>query len=521
MARLRAFRSIAARLTLGFAGLLIVVVVVAGLGELSSRSVAIKMAQVTGLNADKTRLANEMLGSVSALGIFSRSVVMLDAVDQARANEQSQRFAEKWTEYQEQEARLTELLQQGQVDADEQKLLAEIVAISQKTGPELQEAVNLALDGDAVSANMTLMVRVYPGEQAWSQKLTELVEHQYARNEKAKVEAAAVQARSRFIGGVIVVVALLVGSLGAWRIVLSVVKPVGRAMVVAERIAAGDLSSKIIVQSEDETGRLLDAVAVMQDKLKALVGQIQQGAVMIEASTSEVAGATMDLSNRTETAAHSLQEAVNDLAELNVAVERSASSANEANQRAESASHKATRSGDVIQRVVDRMEDINTSSRRISDIIGVIDGIAFQTNILALNAAVEAARAGEQGRGFAVVAGEVRTLAQRSASAAKEIKGLITASGQHVSSGSALVSQAGAIISEMVTAVQEVSDIVRQIADTTTEQNARIGRIVQAVGLLDATMQQNAAMVEESAAATQNVREQAISLAEQVGNFKL
>jgi methyl-accepting chemotaxis protein len=521
MFRIRLSQSIAARLVLGFAGLLVVIVVVAGLGELSFRAVALKIEQVTGINADKTRLAMEMRASVDAMSIFSRSVVMLDAVDQARANEQSQRFVQTMTRYLEQEKRLSSLLQQGQVDPEEKRLLNEVIEIRKRTGPELQGAVSQALDGDAVSANMTLMVRVNSGELAWNQKLNELVALQYQRNAAATGSAKDVQARARMLGAAFVAVALLFGSLVAWRIIVSVVKPISRAMEVTERIAAGDLTSKIEVYSQDETGRLLEAVAGMQLKLRSLVGQIQQSARMIESSASEVAGATMDLSNRTEIAAQSLQAASSDLTELNDAVKHSASSASVANQLVVSASDTAARSGDVIQRLVDCMGDISSSAHRISDIIGVIDEIAAQTNILALNAAVEAARAGEAGRGFAVVAAEVRTLAQRSAHAAAEVKDLITASAQHVSAGSELVSQSGSIISEMVMAVRKVSDIVGQVSGTSAEQCERIDRIVQAVGTLDSTMQQNAAMVEESAAATQNVEQLAVSLTAQVVTFKL
>lgn len=521
MLMMRPFQSISTRLIGGFAGLLMVLVVVAVLGDVSARQVAREMEGVTGINADKTRLANEMLASVSALGIASRSVVMLDAVDQARAVLQSQWFVGALAAYRQQESELVGLLERHPADPEESRLLAEIVDISQRTGPQFEEAIQQALDGDPVSANMTLMVRVNPGERAWSDTLSRFVNLQYERNAMATASVRAIQSRSRLLGITFVVIALWVGALVAWRTVTSVVQPVGRAMRVTERIASGDLTSRIDVRSHDETGRLLDAVSVMQSKLRALVGQIQQGVTQIESSTSEVAGATTDLSNRTEMAAHHLQEASSALSDLNQSVEDSTTSAQEAHRLVGSASDTAARSGTVIQHVMNRMEDIRASAHRIADIIGVIDGIAFQTNILALNAAVEAARAGEQGRGFAVVADEVRTLAQRSAHAAKEIKGLILSSGQHVSAGNTLVSEAGAIISELVRAVQEVSAIVSQMAQTTAEQSQRIGRVVQVVATLDATMQQNAAMVEQSAAATQNVREQATALANQVGSFRL
>lgn len=521
MIRARLLQSISSRLAFGFGTVLVLLVALAVLGQYSSRSVASKMAEVTGLNADKTRLANAMLTSVSAMGIYSRSVVMLDQVDAARSTEQSKKFLETLALYQKQESELAALVRSGEADAAEQQLLQQVIDISKKTGPELKQAVEQSLDGDSVAANMTLMVRVNPGELAWNQKLAELVALQYSRNETATAAAEAVQSQSLATGAVLVLVALALGALIAWRITASIVVPIGRAVVVAERIAAGDLTSEIEVRVPDETGRLLEAIASMQDRLRELVGHIKKSSQVIEVSTEEVAGATLDLSRRTENASHNLQSAAANLEDLNRAIEHSAHSARDANRLATVASQTATHSGEVVQRVVQRMDDISASSRRISDIISVIDGIAFQTNILALNAAVEAARAGEQGRGFAVVASEVRSLAGRAAASAKEIKSLITASTEHVEAGNELVTQAGRIISDMVKSVQEVSTIVGEIASTVGEQSGRIGSIAHAVTDLDTTLQQNAAMVEESAAASENLKEQAVSLAHQVRSFHL
>jgi methyl-accepting chemotaxis protein len=521
MAIIRIHKSISARLAFGFGAILALLVAVALLGQYSSRTVAAKMQEVTGTNAEKTSLANAMLASVGAMGISSRSVVMLDAVDQARSKEQSQRFFQTLALYRKQETELVQQLRVGQVDPAEQQLLQQITDISKNTGPQLQQAVEQTLDGDSVAANMTLMVRVNPGEIVWNQKLAELVSLQHTRNEKATAAAQDVQTKALGTGAAIVIVALALGVFIAWRITRSIVQPVRRAVLVAERIAAGDLTSEIEVRVHDETGRLLEAIASMQGKLRELVGHISKSAQVIEVSTEEVAGATQDLSRRTETASQNLQSAAAHLGDLNTVIEHSAKSALHAKHLAATASQTATRSGDVVHRVVQRMEDISGSSRRISDIISVIDGIAFQTNILALNAAVEAARAGEQGRGFAVVASEVRSLAGRAAASAKEIKGLISASSEHVEAGRELVAQAGDIISEMVQSVQLVSTIVGDIATTTGEQSGRIGSIANAVTELDTTLQQNAAMVEESASASENLKEQAVSLARKVRSFHL
>ncbi len=514
-------RSISARLTLGFGGILILLIAVAAVGQISAKAVQKRMQEITGVNATKTKLANAMLASVNALGIQSRSVVMLDAVDAARSKEQSKQLDESLKRYAAQEKELSALVQTGDTTPAEQTLMQEIEAIAKKTGPELQQAATQALDGDAVAANMTVMVRANPGELAWNQKLAGMVELQYARSQEATQLAEQTQAQALVTGGVLVAVALALGALIAWRITLSITSPIGRAVVVAERIAGGDLTSVVEVRINDETGRLLEAIATMQEKLRQLVSDISVTANNIESSSAEVASATLDLSQRTEVASHNLQSAAGNLENLNGTVEHSAESARNANRLAAAASETATRSGEVVGKVVQRMDDISASSRKIADIISVIDGIAFQTNILALNAAVEAARAGEQGRGFAVVASEVRSLAGRAAASAKEIKALISNSTEQVEAGTALVAQAGHIIQDMVQSVKDVSTIVGEIAVATGEQSGRIGSISHAVTQLDDTLQQNAAMVEESAAASENLKDQARNLTHIVSTFRL
>ena len=514
-------RSISTRLTLGFGGILVLLIAVAVVGQISANAVQKNMREITGVNATKTKLANSMLASVNALSIQSRSVVMLDAVDAARSKEQSKQLNESLKLYAAQEKELSALVQADNTNAAEKSLMLEIEAIAKKTGPELQQAATEALDGDAVSANMTVMVRANPGELAWNKKLAGMVELQYARSHEATQLAERTQSNALVTGGVLVAIALVLGAFIAWRITLSITAPIGRAMVLAERIAAGDLTSAVEVRINDETGRLLEAIATMQDKLRQLVGNISETANNIESSSSEVASATLDLSQRTELASHSLQSAAGNLENLNGTVEHSAESARNANRLANAASDTAIRSGEVVNKVVQRMDDISASSRKIADIISVIDGIAFQTNILALNAAVEAARAGEQGRGFAVVASEVRNLAGRAAASAKEIKILIGNSTEQVEAGTALVGQAGQIIQEMVQSVKDVSTIVGEIAVATGEQSGRIGSISHAVTQLDDTLQQNAAMVEESAAASENLKEQARNLTHIVSTFRL
>jgi methyl-accepting chemotaxis protein len=300
----------------------------------------------------------------------------------------------------------------------------------------------------------------------------------------------------------------------------SIVRPVRVAEKAADRIAAGDLTGVYRVQGDDEAAHLVSALGRMQDSLKRIVTDIRHSTDSIQVASTQVATGNQDLSARTEQTAGSLQQAASSMDELTTTVRHSAEAAEQANGLAASASQAATRGGTVVSQVVSTMDDIHTSSRKIADIIGVIDGIAFQTNILALNAAVEAARAGEQGRGFAVVAGEVRSLAQRSAEAAREIKALIGASVEKVESGARLVQDAGTTMEEIVAAVRRVSDVMGEITSASAEQAGGIQQVNVAVTQVDRMTQQNAALVEESAAAAHSMREQAGRLAQTVEQFR-
>ncbi|MRW93642.1 HAMP domain-containing protein [Duganella sp. FT80W] len=301
----------------------------------------------------------------------------------------------------------------------------------------------------------------------------------------------------------------------------AITQPINEAVRVAQTVASGDLTSRIEVATSEETGQLLGALKEMNDSLIRIVGQVRTGTDTIATASQQIASGNLDLSQRTEEQASSLEETASSMEELTSTVRQNADNARQANTLAASASGVAQRGGDVVSRVVETMDSINASSAKIVDIIAVIDGIAFQTNILALNAAVEAARAGEQGRGFAVVAGEVRTLAHRSAAAAKEIKELINNSVEQVGAGSKLVEEAGSTMGEIVTSVQRVTDIMGEISMATQEQSTGIDQINMAVGQMDTVTQQNAALVEEAAAAAASLQEQAAQLAEVVSVFRM
>ncbi|MCD0423381.1 methyl-accepting chemotaxis protein [Rubrivivax sp. JA1024] len=308
-------------------------------------------------------------------------------------------------------------------------------------------------------------------------------------------------------------VALLVGR--------SIVRPLHEAVAFAETVAAGDLSGRIAVTRHDEAGQLLAALQRMNDNLAGLVGHVRAGCESIAAGSTQIAGGTADLSRRTESQASSLQQTAASMEQLAGTVAQNAATARQANEAAATAGSTAGRGGEAIERAVRTMEDVSTSSRRIAEIIGVIDGIAFQTNILALNAAVEAARAGAQGRGFAVVASEVRSLAQRCTTAAREIKSLIGASVETVDSGVRLVGDAGAAMHEVVAEVQNVARLMAQISAASAEQTQGIGQVNDAVADLDRATQENSALVEENAAATDSLRQQAGKLVEVASRFRL
>jgi methyl-accepting chemotaxis protein len=337
-------------------------------------------------------------------------------------------------------------------------------------------------------------------------------------------DSAALQAANRealwWLGG-LSAAALVAGALLAAAITRSVTRPVHRAMEATERIAAGELYHEIRVDRGDELGRLLGSLAQMQARLREMLAAVHEASGGIDHASHEIASGNADLSARTESAASNLQQTASSMEQLTGTVRQSAEAASTANQLAGSAAQIAQRGGEVVAQVVSKMHEIDAGSKRIADIIGVIDGIAFQTNILALNAAVEAARAGEQGRGFAVVAGEVRSLAQRSAEAAKEIKALIGASVDNVEAGARLVGDAGGTMNEIVASVRRVSDIIGEIAASAGEQSAGISQVNTAVTQLDQMTQQNAALVEQSSAAAESLKEQAQRLAGLMSQFKL
>ena len=360
-----------------------------------------------------------------------------------------------------------------------------------------------------------------PSSKAYIEALNGFVQVQEQRRDAATAQAAETRRRATLTGLVSAIVVFAAGILLAALLVRSITRPLARAVAAAGAIADGDLTQQITVDRKDELGQLLQALSAMAGRLRGVVTEVRHGVDSVSTASNEIATGNQDLSARTEQTAANLEETAASMEELTSTVTQSADTAQQANQLAAGAAKAATHGGEVVAQVVQSMQQISESSRKIADIIGVIDGIAFQTNILALNAAVEAARAGEQGRGFAVVAGEVRSLAGRSAEAAKEIKTLINASVETVETGSAQVSQAGKAMDEIVGGVRRMTDLMGEIAAAAHEQRDGIGQVNQAVTNLDQMTQQNAALVEESAAAASALRDQAQRLAEVVSVFNV
>jgi methyl-accepting chemotaxis protein len=408
------------------------------------------------------------------------------------------------------------------VDSDKGKaLLAAIAERREAYVGARKEVLAQIAGGNAAGAQTLLNDKMMPAADAYTAAIAALVKYQDERVDTANASMAAHVRNTELMLLAAAVAAVLAGLGFAIAITRSVTRPLAATTAAAERMAGGDMSQPLAVEGQDEVAELQQALSRMQQALAGLVGEVRASTESIATASAQIATGNQDLSTRTEQTASNLQQAASSLEELTGTVGQTADSARTANQLAASASGAAQRGGEVVSQVVSTMADIQAASRRIADIIGTIDGIAFQTNILALNAAVEAARAGEQGRGFAVVAGEVRTLAQRSAEAAREIKSLIGASVEKVDTGTRLVGEAGGAMEEIVSGVRRVTDVIGEISAATTEQSGGLRQVNEAVAQLDQMTQQNAALVEESAAAAHSMAEQSRRLTQVVGRFKV
>jgi len=502
------------RLGLGFLSVLVLLLAVTALGWSGLRATQAATERVIHLehlaSVTEEWAAGTTLNISRALAVAkSRADPEVDAYFKPLIAQTSTRISE-----------LQKTLEAEITSAEGKALLAKISTVRGEYIAVRKTFFDALKTGDLVAANQILASQVLPAADRYSGAQNEMLAAQRSLVQAAMTDSAHTVSRNVTWLVTLAALAVVVASLLAWRITRSVTVPVHQAVAIASAVADGNLSVPVQTNRKDELGDLLNALGAMKGSLIQTVGQVRSATDSINTASVEIASGNQDLSARTEQAASNLQETAASMEQLTSTVRQSADAARQANQLAASAAEIAVRGGEVVGQVVTTMDEINHSSKKISDIIGVIDGIAFQTNILALNAAVEAARAGEQGRGFAVVAGEVRNLAQRSAQAAKEIKGLIGASVDKVETGSRLVADAGQTMSEIVGSVQRVSDIIGEITAAAGEQSDGIGQVNVAVTQLDQMTQQNAALVEESAAAAESLKDQARRLAGVVQIFR-
>ncbi|MDN5503794.1 MAG: methyl-accepting chemotaxis protein [Comamonas sp.] len=501
---------------LGTFGILVVLLVVV---------VAMALLQLRSMRSSAETITGNALPSVEVINTLNTDLARTRLLELRHVNnDEAAYMAQVETQFEQLQTHLAEakkLYEPLIITAEERELYTQFLRERERYVALNKQLFEASRSGDKERAKQLLggeSLKLYDASSATLQKLIKF-NSDVARGETLASEGVYERAVSLLIVAAAVAVLVALGA-GLW-LVRSIRAPLEQAVQAADRVANGDLSGVIRVEREDETGRLLSALQRMQSSLVQTVRSVRQNAEGVASASSQIASGNADLSGRTEEQASALEQTAASMEQLGSTVRQNADNARAANQMAVNASQVAAQGGAVVAEVVETMKGINNSSQQIADIITVIDSIAFQTNILALNAAVEAARAGEQGRGFAVVAGEVRTLAQRSAEAAKEIKALISTSVQRVEQGTQLVDKAGATMADIVSAISRVTDLMAEISAASQEQSQGVAQVGEAVTQMDQTTQQNAALVQESAAAAGALRKQAQDLVQAVAVFQL
>jgi methyl-accepting chemotaxis protein len=509
------------RLGLGFALVLVLLVMVTVVGLLRMAQIQNRLDHVVSVNNVVTRLVVDMRNNVSERVTSLRTLTLM--TDPADMEPELNRFKEQTAKYDALQQKLAEKFAL-EASTEEKALLAQVKDAQGVAMPAIAKASELYLANNAMEATRVMVKEIRPAQKKWLEALDQLGAMEDKQNTQAQVDAEAAFVSARSFMLILLALAVGLGVAAAYVITRGLLKQLGGepgyTARIAGSIAEGDLSIAINTKTSDR-GSLLVEMKQMRNSLVDIVSQVRRGTQTITTASREIGAGNVDLSARTELQASSLEKTASAMEELTSTVKQNADNAREANQLAAAASNVARKGGEVVSQVVGTMGEINSSAGKIADIIGVIDGIALQTNILALNAAVEAARAGEQGRGFAVVASEVRNLAQRSAAAAKEIKTLIGDSVEKISRGSKLVGQAGVTMEEVVDSVKRVTDIMSDIAAASAEQSAGIEQVNLSIIEMDGMTQQNAALVEQAAAAFQSLQDQAGELQRVVSIFKL
>jgi methyl-accepting chemotaxis protein len=504
------------RLALGFGAVILLVVAMAGMSLTRLAEMHRITEDIVTKDWQKTVLVNEIVDVANENG--RANMEMLLVTDLETRNKILERIDSNTQ-------KVTELLEKldGMISGAQEQALVEKIRAARVTYAEAFGKASKVLlgEGRRFEASRIMMSETSVALKAFLDTIGSLVEYEGKCLEASGAQAQQHHRSGRLLMLVLSAVVLLIGSSWAFWVTRSITRPMAMAVRVAEGIAAGELHHDIVVTARDETGRLLQAMQRMREQLRQIVGEIEQASGNVSNAASEIVQGNTELSQRTQEQASALEETASSMEEMYSTVKQNADNARQANQLAANARDQAEQGGEVVSKAIRAMADISHSSKKIADITGVIDAIAFQTNLLALNAAVEAARAGEQGRGFAVVAAEVRKLAQRSAEAAKEIKALISDSVEKIEGGTRLVDASGQTLNEIVMAVKKVSDIVAEIALASQEQSTGIEQVNKAVMQMDEMTQQNAALVEEAAAASESVETQARSLQQLMAFFTL
>ena len=515
--------TIGTRLACGFGGVFLLIAMLSAMAISRVRDIDTSLTQINQVNNVKQRYAINFRGSVHDRAIALRDVVL--ATDADGAAPHLALIGKLADNYAKSAAPLDELFaRRSEISDEERSALAGIKESERKTMPLIAEVSALRVAGQTPEASALLAAKAGPAFVEWLASVNRLIDLEEKMNAAEAAKAGGLARNFPTWMLLLCAIAIVVGSLAAWYISRALLRQLGGqpdyAAAIVGSIAAGNLAVDIDTAPGDRSS-LLFAMKGMRDSLVGIVSQVRAGTITITTASHDIAAGNLDLSARTETQGSTLEQTASSMQELTSTVRQNADSARQANVLAVSASDVAVKGGEVVAQVVETMAAINDSSKKIVDIIGVIDGIAFQTNILALNAAVEAARAGEQGRGFAVVATEVRSLAQRSAAAAQEIKKLIGNSVERVDVGARLVNDAGSTMLEIVSSVRRVTDIMAEISHASQEQTAGIEQVNQAIGRMDEVTQQNSALVEQATKASAALNEEAEALSRVVSVFTL